>query len=161
MNGAIESLERILLDTKENPLQFVHPDQDRLVAARALEGRGLRALAVVGSYWMITGTFIDESCSELPRVLQDVWDREFKKYDHLLAEDLIFEIAKEVLGYSPREDEVIQEDKYESVYSCVHSIIQPQMIMGRMDTSFRHDKTPERTIRGLLEGYRTMRQIMS
>ena len=161
MNEIIKSLEGILLDTKESPLQFAHPDQDRLIAARALEGKGLRALAVVGSYWTITGTFIEESCPEIPRVLQDVWDREFKKYDHLLAEDLIFEIAKEVLGYAPREDEVISVERYESVYSCVHSIIQPQMIMGRMDTSFRRDRTPERTMRGLLEGYRTMRQIMS
>lgn len=158
MSG-VDSLERILLDTKDGSFEFVHPAQDRLIAARELEGKGLSALGVIGSYWMITGSFIEETCSEIPRVLQDVWRAESKKYAHLSSEDLIHEIAKDVLGYSPKDDDVLPDEKYEKIYSTAHCILQPAMIMGRMDCGFGRVKT--NTMKGLLEGYRSWRQIMS
>src|SRR3989338_4978325 len=126
----IAELEHVLLDTKDGV--FSHPTDVRLAAASKLEG--LQGLGVIGMYWCLRGAGAFTSDDSVAERLTEVHNREFKKYDSVLAEDFIERIAEEVLGRHPGYDEQLPENEYERIYSTFHGLFYPPMVMGRIDS---------------------------
>jgi len=67
-------------------------------------------------------------------------------------------IANEILGYAPKENEVLPDDKYQRIYSAFHSFVLPGMIVGRVDSAVFAQSAPQYSLQRIVQGMETCAQ---
>ena len=154
---AIEELEKIIVG-EPGALSFPN-NKERINAVYELEKYGLQGLGVIGTYWMLQGHFdIKEASSEIEEVLNNVSNTIRNKYTQIKTnEEFIRKVAEEIIGYVPEDDKVLSENTYQKIYSTVHAVIFPAMLMGRID-SFGEGK--ECTLKRILTGTQKLGNIV-
>ncbi len=155
----LEQLEKVILGEPE-AFAFPTNNEERIAAVHELEYHGLHGLGVIGNYWMLKGHFdIHESSSEMENVLNEVWKNIQGKYDEIKTnEEFVRKVAEETIGYLPEDEKVLPVVEYQKIYSTVHAVVLPAMLMGRID-SFGEGK--EQTLKRLLSGMQRLEQMFS
>lgn len=131
----VNELEAIILG-KPGSCAFPTNNEERISAVRELEKHGLRGLGVIGNYWMLKGHFeVKESSSEMENVLNDVWKKIHHNYGSIQTNsEFVRKVAEEIVGYLPSDDEVLPEQTYQKIYSTVHAVLFPAVMMGSVDS---------------------------